>query len=175
MMDAMGITDDMPIENNMVSRAMESAQKKVEGHHFDTRKHLLQYDDILNHQRRAMYRKRNEILEIANGAQEERTLKNVVMEMVREELEGIVALHTASPHASDWQGAEIIKTIETLFPLDDDAKKDTAVILKERQADEARVAVVDFLMVHAEQTYTAIEELFDDKEVLRETEKSMLL
>ncbi len=175
MMDAMGIPDDMPIENGMVSKAMESAQKKVEGHHFDTRKHLLQYDDILNHQRRAIYRKRNEILEIAHGAQEERTLKDVIMEMVREELEGIVALHTASPHAADWQGEEIVKTVETLFPLDDPAKKGIFVILKERQADEARAAVVDFLMIHAEQAYTAIEELFDDKNTLRETEKSMLL
>ncbi|HAZ16472.1 MAG TPA: preprotein translocase subunit SecA [Candidatus Jacksonbacteria bacterium] len=175
MMDAMGIPDDMPIENNMVSRAMESAQKKVEGHHFDTRKHLLQYDDILNHQRRAVYRMRNEILELAKDDQQERTLRAVIMEMVSEELRGIVAIHTASPHASDWQGEEIMKTIETLFPLDDTVKNEISMILRDQQGDEARSAVVDFLITQAEQTYVAVEELFDDKEALRETEKSILL
>jgi len=63
MMEFLKIPEDMPIENRMVSRSLESAQKKVEGHNFDIRKHLLEYDDVLNKQRTVIYQKRREILE----------------------------------------------------------------------------------------------------------------
>ena len=54
--------EDMPIENKMVSKAVESAQKKVEGHNFDIRKHLLEYDDVMNKQRQEIYGYRRDIL-----------------------------------------------------------------------------------------------------------------
>ncbi len=62
MMGRLGIPEDHPIENKMVSRSLESAQTKIEGFHFDSRKHILQYDDVLNHQRRIVYARRREIL-----------------------------------------------------------------------------------------------------------------
>lgn len=62
MMGRFGIPEDEPIESGMVSRALESAQQKIEGYHFDTRKYTLQYDDVLNKQRKAVYEKRRKIL-----------------------------------------------------------------------------------------------------------------
>jgi len=62
MMQTLGIPDDQPIETNMVSRALESAQAKVEGFNFDARKHLLEYDDVMNRHRASVYRRRKEIL-----------------------------------------------------------------------------------------------------------------
>ena len=62
MMGRFGIPEDEPIESKMVSRALEGAQEKIEGFHFDTRKHTLQYDDVLNQQRRSIYEKRRKIL-----------------------------------------------------------------------------------------------------------------
>jgi preprotein translocase subunit SecA len=62
LMDRLGMEDDMPIENKMVSKAVESAQKKVEGHNFDIRKHLLEYDDVMNKQRQEIYSYRRDIL-----------------------------------------------------------------------------------------------------------------
>lgn len=62
MMGRFGIPEDEPINSGLVSRALESAQEKIEGFHFDTRKHTLQYDDVLNHQRKSMYEKRRKIL-----------------------------------------------------------------------------------------------------------------
>jgi preprotein translocase subunit SecA len=62
-MQRFGMTEGVPIESRMVSRAIERAQKQVEGHNFDTRKHLLEYDDIMNKQREAVYTMRREILE----------------------------------------------------------------------------------------------------------------
>jgi len=61
-MNRLKIPDDMPIQAGILSRALEQAQSKVEGHHFDSRKHLLDYDDVLNKQRLAVYKKRQEIL-----------------------------------------------------------------------------------------------------------------
>ncbi len=62
MMGRFGIPEDEPIDSKLVSRALEGAQEKIEGFHFDTRKHTLQYDDVLNHQRRSIYDKRRKIL-----------------------------------------------------------------------------------------------------------------
>ncbi len=63
LMQSLKIPDDQPIESRMVSRAIGQAQSKVEGLHFDSRKHLLEYDDVLNKQRQAVYKKRKELLE----------------------------------------------------------------------------------------------------------------
>lgn len=63
MMDRLGLEEDQPIEARLVSRAIESAQKKVEGNNFDIRKHVLKYDDVMNQQRETMYKQRREILE----------------------------------------------------------------------------------------------------------------
>jgi preprotein translocase subunit SecA len=62
MMGKFGIPEDEPIEASMVSRAIESAQEKIEGFHFDSRKHTLKYDDVLNQQRTSVYTKRSKIL-----------------------------------------------------------------------------------------------------------------
>jgi preprotein translocase subunit SecA len=62
MMGRFGIPEDEPIDSKLVSRALEGAQEKIEGFHFDTRKHTLQYDDVLNHQRKSIYDKRRNIL-----------------------------------------------------------------------------------------------------------------
>jgi len=62
MMGRFGIPEDQPIENKMISRSLESAQKKIEGFHFDSRKQVLAYDDVLNQQRQVMYKKRKKLL-----------------------------------------------------------------------------------------------------------------
>lgn len=63
MMDRLGVPDNMPIENKLITRSIEQAQKKVEGHNFDIRKHVVQYDDVINKQREVIYRWRQQILE----------------------------------------------------------------------------------------------------------------
>ncbi len=63
MMEVFNLPEDQPIENKMISKALESAQAKIEGFNFDTRKHVLEYDDVMNKQRETIYRQRREILE----------------------------------------------------------------------------------------------------------------
>ncbi|MFA7314808.1 MAG: preprotein translocase subunit SecA [Candidatus Magasanikbacteria bacterium] len=74
-MTRFNIPDDMPIEQKFITKMLESAQKKVESHHFDTRKHLLEYDDVLNKQRSVVYKKRRHVLNLA-----EKEKKGVVIE-----------------------------------------------------------------------------------------------
>lgn len=71
MMGRFGIPEDEPVASKLVSRALEGAQEKIEGFHFDTRKHTLQYDDVLNHQRTSIYSKRRKILYGDEGIVEE--------------------------------------------------------------------------------------------------------
>jgi len=79
LMDALKIPDDQPIEANLVSGAIESAQSKIEGMNFDLRKHVLEYDDVMNKHREVIYKKRREILEKAQNS----TLKEQMLEIIK--------------------------------------------------------------------------------------------
>src|SRR3989338_8599298 len=68
MMERLKVPDDVPLENGMVSRSIEGAQKKVEGRNFDIRRHVVQYDDVMNKHRELIYKRRQKILvKIAEG------------------------------------------------------------------------------------------------------------
>ncbi len=82
MMNKFGIAEDMPIKSKMVSNVLESAQEKIEGYHFDTRKHTLQYDDVLNHQRQSIYDRRRRVL-----LEDKEELENVLKELYLEKPE----------------------------------------------------------------------------------------
>ena len=95
-MSRLGMEEGVPIEHGLVTRAIENAQKKVEAHNFDIRKHLLEYDDVLNKQREVVYNERREVLK-------GQTLKEQVVELAENLAEDIVARYTdKEAHASDW-------------------------------------------------------------------------
>ncbi|MFH0071021.1 preprotein translocase subunit SecA, partial [Peribacillus sp. NPDC056705] len=83
MMERLGFEEDQPIESKMITRAVESAQKRVEGNNFDMRKVVLQYDDVMNQQREIIYKQRREILESAD-------IKQIVVEMIKPVIERVV-------------------------------------------------------------------------------------
>ncbi|PIC56168.1 preprotein translocase subunit SecA [Sporosarcina sp. P12(2017)] len=88
MMTKLGMDDETPIQSKMVSRSVESAQKRVEGNNFDSRKRLLQYDDVLRQQREVIYKERNEVLGSEN-------IRPVLENMLNSVIERVVATHTA--------------------------------------------------------------------------------
>ncbi len=92
MMTSLGLPDDQPIENGMISKSIESAQKKIEGLNFDTRKHVLEFDDVLNHQRNIIYKRRRKYLE---GTPESKdfVLKDEILDLLKTEIGEIAALH----------------------------------------------------------------------------------
>jgi len=103
-MEWTGMDEDTPIENALVNRAIADVQKRVEGYHFDMRKHLVEYDDVINQQRELIYSERGKVL---SGAD----LKVNILSMVREEIQGIVAIY-------DEQDVEgLIAGISSIFPL----------------------------------------------------------
>lgn len=95
-MDRLGIEEDQPIEHRLVTKAIENAQKRVEAHNFEIRKHLLEYDTVMNKQREVIYAQRREVL--AGG-----DLKEALMEMIEEQAEGIVDVYIdEKAHPEDW-------------------------------------------------------------------------
>jgi preprotein translocase subunit SecA len=101
-MSKIGMEDGMPIEHRWISRAIENAQKKVEAHNFDIRKHLLEYDDVMNKQREVVYHRRRELL----GGE---SLKDDVLDMCDQLIENIVGAHIDAelgPDEWNWKAVE---------------------------------------------------------------------
>jgi len=95
-MSRLGMEEGVPIEHGLVTRAIENAQKKVEGHNFDIRKHLLEYDDVLNKQREVIYTYRRDVLK-------GEALKEQVLDMAEGLVEDVIARYADSElHPSEW-------------------------------------------------------------------------
>ncbi len=131
LMTALKIPEDIPIENALVSKAIENAQNKVEGHNFDIRKHLVEYDDVMNKQREIIYGMRREILEgksrqqtadgeeknLDQGADQETfSLKESIYEKLREEIETIVYINQADGVVNY---EKIAQEFSTIIPFDE--------------------------------------------------------
>jgi preprotein translocase subunit SecA len=84
MMDRLGMTDETPIEHSLISRSIESAQQKTEGHNFDIRKHVVQYDDVMNRHREVIYGDRDKVV----GGED---MSDRIAEMISGEIEALVA------------------------------------------------------------------------------------
>ncbi|MHB8057901.1 MAG: preprotein translocase subunit SecA [Desulfuromonadaceae bacterium] len=99
-MDLLKIEEGEAITHSMISRSIENAQKKVEAHNFDIRKHLIEYDDVMNKQREVIYSQRREIL----GGQGIRESFLEMLDDTVEEITAAFAIDKVSPHEWDWQG-----------------------------------------------------------------------
>ena len=113
LMETLGIPEDQPIEHGMVSKALESAQEKIEGFHFDSRKHVLEYDDVLNKQRDTIYRMRKEVLFSTEGLREQ------IFTMIEEEIRRVVEFHTQENSEERWNIEEIFETAKSIAGIPD--------------------------------------------------------
>ncbi|MEA3466509.1 MAG: preprotein translocase subunit SecA [Thermodesulfobacteriota bacterium] len=126
-MDKLKIPENEPIEHGIISKAIENAQKKVEGHNFDIRKHLIEYDDVMNRQREVIYSQRREVL----GGENIRGTYNAVIE---EMVEDIVATFCPEKVASaDWNIAGLVDDFRSQFNFDPqlpemEGKGDTSIL-----------------------------------------------
>jgi len=109
-MDRLGVDEDVPIEHNLVSKSIENAQIRVEGHNFDLRKHLLEYDDVVNQQRRVIYDQRRLVLS-------ETSLKPVVLTVLEDQLRSIVEMHTGTEDEEDWDLATLHGVVDRMIHL----------------------------------------------------------
>ncbi|HEX5429822.1 MAG TPA: preprotein translocase subunit SecA [Patescibacteria group bacterium] len=115
MMETLGIPDDQPIGAGLVSKSIESAQRKIEGFNFDTRKHVLEYDDVMNKQRAAIYGKRRAILEGKSFTDE-------ILEMIEKEITEIVNMQLS---AEEVDFKQLWATVAALMPFKTEDVKET--------------------------------------------------
>jgi preprotein translocase subunit SecA len=195
-MTRLNVPDDMPIEQGMITKLLETAQKKVEGHNFDIRKHLLEYDDVLNRHRTAIYHKRKQILEfvvanatnvvpndtnallvvegqvlseggeIVEAVESEKTfssVKEMIMDMIEQEIEYVVSFHTNTEDQAEWNVKEIFETGKTIFPFTAE-EKTTLLAFAKPDTDsklgdvEQRDKMVQFLLEKAKKSYAELEQ-----------------
>lgn len=109
MMEFLRVPEDMPIENGMISRSIESAQKKVEGHNFDIRKHLVEYDDVMNVHRNIIYKRRQELLR-------KEDIHDEIEKMIKEIVEGIVKSHTEEDYSPKrWDYKSVFEALTSIY------------------------------------------------------------
>ncbi len=106
----MGLDENTPLESGMVSKAIEQAQTKVEGHNFDIRKHVVQYDDVMNRHRDLIYTERRKILEGAD-------LRSNVLEMIDQEIERAFEAFAPNERPAEWEIGGLITELKTIVPL----------------------------------------------------------
>lgn len=179
LMERLGLPDDQPIENKMVSRSLEEAQKRVETHNFDQRKHVVEYDDVLNKQREVIYAKRREL--ILDAQQNPEITRERMLELVKQELEDLVAAHVRDENRDNWNLKEVYETVVTMFPLSDAQKLDAdgvKALPGDKDAGSAAKLVAylyDLALKAYEATEKQVEETVGDKRVFRNVEKQMML
>ncbi len=140
MMDRLGLPEDQPIQNAIISKTIENAQNKIEGFNFDIRKHVLDYDDVMNKQREVVYKKRKETLKASD-------LKSEMMNNISEEVEKMVSFHTAGEEF-DWNFNDLFAEVNNIFPIIEDNKKQFEIIKEDKSKNEIekRGALHDYLM-----------------------------
>ncbi len=147
-MEWAGIDEDTPIENKLVDRSIESAQVRVEGYHFDIRKHLVEYDDVANQQRELIYGERKKIL---SGAD----LKANILSMVKEEIQGIVSTRIRDEYGDSRDIEDLITEVATILPLPPELKADSLSSLKPKQIEEKLIEQTEALYQQREQELSA--------------------
>jgi len=162
LMDRLGVGEDDVIENRLVSRAIEQAQSKIEGNNFDIRKYVLEYDDVMNRHRTAVYRLRKEILD---GTE----VKGKVAGAVYGEIERLTSVHT-SAETGGWNIEEIAESVKAMIPMEGDLHSKLKEI-----ADSRDIRRFDeFLKGIADAAYAQREKQLGE-EAMRNLEKILFL
>jgi preprotein translocase subunit SecA len=159
-MDRLGFEEDQPIESKMITRAVESAQKRVEGNNFDTRKNVLQYDDVMNQQREIIYKQRREILESEN-------IKAIVMEMIKGVVDRVVSAHCADDIPENWELQEVADYVNGKL-------LDEGTITRDDLWEKETADMIEFIFALVETKYNQREERIGS-ELVREFEKVIVL
>ena len=146
-MDRLGVGETEAIENRLGSKAIEQAQSKIEGHYFDMRNHVLEYDDVMNRHRAAIYKLRNEILESQN-------VKDKVLGYIDDELGKIIKFHTERPDSNIEEIIETIKTLVSPRQIRETLKEDIAKIFSSGNYKD----LSDFIIKEVKNIYNIREE-----------------
>ena len=161
LMERLGMEEDMPIEHGMITKSIETAQKRVENRNFDIRKHVLQYDDVMNQQRELIYRQRRQVLTGEN-------IRDSVMEMIDTAVDRAVTTYVPEGvHEEEWDLQALLEHAEQLFLP---AHSLTPEDLEGMGRDQLK----EFLAEQSKEAYAAREQTLGD-ETMRELERMVML
>lgn len=161
MMDKLGMDEDIPIENPLVTKSIESAQKRVENRSFEIRKHVLEYDDVMNQQREVIYQQRKKVLAEDN-------LRETILEMIDRLIEDAMELYcNKEVHPEDWDLAGLLKHAQDLYLSQHE-------LTPEDFTDMGRQALKEMLLEKSVDLYNIREQELGE-ETLRQIEKGILL
>ncbi len=176
---AAGIPEDEAIEHRILGRAIESAQRKVEGHHFDVRKHLLEYDDVLNKHRQIFYKKRLEFLQAAEARTEEgeRETKRQIRAFFLGQVEMLVSQHATDEDASAWDWQPLEDGLKAMLPPNADLSPWAALRAAASQDElvTLRTKLIDEAMRLVDQAYANLEASLLDPAIVQDLEKTVVL
>ena len=166
-MERLGLPEDQPIENKMISKQIEGAQSKIEGFNFDIRKHVLDYDNVVNKQREVIYERRRNALE-------KEDVKSEIFDLLHEDIEEIISAHAVGERYK-WAIKNMRKDIVAIFPFTDAAEKKIEDIIKDESKDDREViaAVIEHVYAEAKIAYAA-KEKENGEDAMRAIEKSIL-
>jgi len=165
-METLHLPEDQSIENKLISRSIEQAQKRVEGHNFDIRKHLVEYDDVLNKQRNVIYSMRNRILAGKSTDQRFPDLRTEIKEILKGEMKRICDLHASFEDKKEWNLKEIVENLKTILPEDEVPSEED---LKKYGKEELKETLQDLVaVVYEEKRKTA-------PKIMEEVEKAVYL
>ncbi|MDZ4384917.1 MAG: SEC-C metal-binding domain-containing protein, partial [Candidatus Moranbacteria bacterium] len=168
MMDRLGLPEDQPIQNVIISKSIENAQSKIEGFNFDIRKHVLDYDDVMNKQREVIYKKRQEILEMKDT-------KTEMLTYIGEEIERMVSFNCIGEEG-EWNIQEINDAFRGVVFV----SGDFTIRLEEIRGDsrhnsaEKISSMVEFLFGVAKEVYNKKESEIGEGQ-MRAIEKAVIL
>jgi len=165
-MDRLGMEEGQPIEHNLISRAIENAQKKVEAHHFDIRKHLLEYDDVMNKQREIIYTLRRDLLG-GDG------VRDLIQSMADEKVDSLIEGFTdPKEYPENWDIHGLKENIARLFGF---APKIGSEDLGEERFDQLKVEdLTDLLKEEVQASFQKREQAFGEED-LRSLERFVIL
>ena len=168
MMDTLKLPEDQPIQNKIISKTIESAQSKIEGFNFDVRKHVLDYDNVMNKQREVIYKRRKAILKSKNT-------KNKVLRLINEEIEKIISIYS-NVENHRWDTDKIFSELNNISPLDKAIKKHLEEISTDKTKNEAEKVslAIDLLYGEFKKNYRQKEEEVGE-ENMRNVEKMIML
>lgn len=160
-MDKLGMDDTMPIESRMVSRSIETAQRRVESRNFDIRKHVLDYDDVMNQQREVIYGQRRSVLMGEN-------LRDNIMDMLEKAVKDSISMFSGeSTFSEEWDLAGLADYIESFYL--------PGTHLTPEELSELSVGEIEeILLEKAKALYESREEQFGS-ELMREIERAVML
>ncbi len=162
MVERLGLEDDQPIEAKMLSGAIENAQKRVEGRNFDARKHVLQYDEVMNLQRKMIYSQRQKVLDGEN-------LHEAVLRMMYETIDNAVTMYTGAASPEDWDFESLSAFASEMFYAPENSFRFTTDELNRLTKDD----IADSLRELADARMAHQQEIFGDD--LPELERVVLL